>query len=202
MQVQRVITSMARSAAVGVVAIAFGLVASMGFAQQQDKSNAAPAAKTSLPDYGTKQDVALAQTVWRALTRARLVGPDRIVARPTKGEQPHGAMQQITSTQVEIDGVPARAIVKANHRGTDLKEAAVYADPFKYLTGYAVMVQRPAGYDPANADWFWAVFNPDGSLRQFNGVAIAGRVDTGSDNGCIGCHRKYGGKDFEVLTER
>jgi len=39
------------------------------------------------------------------------------------------------------------------------------------------VMQKVTGYDADHADWFWAQYNPDGS------VAMAGKVDM-----CSGCH--------------
>lgn len=152
--------------------------------------------------YGKPADIAYAEKLWPALVKERLVGPNRILARPTKGEQPHGALQQIVAATATVDGVERRVVVKANHRGENLKEADVYANPTASLTHYAIMAKREAGYDPNAADWFWVVYGADGSVTRHAGVAIAGRADTGDDRGCIGCHRKYGGQDFEMLTTK
>jgi hypothetical protein len=150
--------------------------------------------------YGKPADVAYAEKLWPALVKERLVGPNRIVARPTKGEQPHGALQQIMAATATVDGVERRVVVKANFRGANLKEADVYANPTEGLSHFAVMAKREAGYDPAHADWFWVVYDAAGNVARHAGVAIAGRADTGDDRGCIGCHKKYGGKDYEMLT--
>ena len=166
----------------------------IGAANAQDQAQ-------KLAPYGTPDDIAYAAELWKRITAARLAGPDRIAARPTKGEQPHASIQQITAANILEAGAKQRVVVKANHRGKGVSATRVYEQPTKFLTGYAIMAKRP-GYDPKNADWFWAVYNPNGSLRKFKGKAIAGRVDTGATNGCIGCHRKYGGKDFEMLTSK
>lgn len=167
------------------------LVLGLSFAQ--------PRAQGAVP-YGTPEDVAYATALWTALEKERLVGPRRVLARPTKGEQPHGSFQQIVAATATVEGQERRVVVKANHRGTDLKAGDVYARPDASLAAFAVMAKREAGYDPNAADWFWVVFNPDGTLVEHQGVPIAGRADTGDDRGCIGCHRKYGGADFEMLT--
>jgi len=160
------------------------------------------AAAKGLATYGTANDIAYAKTLWSRLSRAGLVGEHRYSARPTKGDQPHGSVQQIIAGTVSVKRRRARVLVKANHRGKGVSREGVFEDPKRFLTGYAVMAKRERGYNRAHADWYWVVYNPDGSLRKFNGKAIAGRVDTGSDNGCIGCHKKYGGKDYEMLTRK
>ena len=166
---------------------------------QMLERNSGQAIAKDLPAYGTADDIAFGKTLWEHLRRAQLVGNDRLTARPTKGERPHGSVQQIIAGTISVEGRRSRVVVKANHRGKGVSQEGVFEDPKRFLTGYAVMAKREPGYDPAHADWYWAVFNPNGSLRKFKGKAIAGRVDTGADNGCIGCHKKYGGKDYEML---
>ncbi|MEM1307605.1 MAG: hypothetical protein AAGG99_08775 [Pseudomonadota bacterium] len=153
--------------------------------------------------YGTRGDQAYADRLWKALRTAGLIGSKRLSPRPTKGEKPHGIVQQIVAGQVRVGmgGRDQRVVVKANHRGAGATTTSVYEQPNTFLTGYAVMAKRP-GYDARNQDWFWVVYNPDGQVRRFNGRAIAGRVDTGKTNSCIGCHRKEGGADLEVLTRK
>jgi hypothetical protein len=169
---------------------------------QMLEAKSGQAAQKKMPAYGTAKDVAYGKALWVRLRRARLVGDHRMSARPTKGDAPHGSIQQIIAGTITVKGRRARVIVKANHRGKDVSLEGVFEDPKRFLTGYAVMTKREAGYHPDHADWYWAVYNPDGSLRQFEGKAIAGRVDTGADNGCIGCHKKYGGRDYEMLTRQ
>ena len=178
-----------------------GLTAGTGLAQMLEPKPGQANSK-DLAAYGTVKDVSYARTLWKRLRRARLVGDHRMSARPTKGDQPHGSIQQIIAGKISVKGRRARVIVKANHRGEGVSLEGVFEEPKRFLTGYAVMALRERGYHPDHADWFWAVYNPDGSLRKFNGKAIAGRVDTGADNGCIGCHKKYGGKDYEMLTRK
>ena len=175
------------------------LAAGIGLAQMPE---AGQAAGKELPVYGTPDDIAYGKTLWLSLLSSRLVGDNRLSARPTKGDQPHGSIQQIIAGTISIKGRRARVIVKANHRGKEASLESVLEGPQRFLTGYAVMAKRERGYDRAHADWYWVVYNRDGSLRKFEGKAIAGRVDTGADNGCIGCHAKYGGKDYEVLTRQ
>lgn len=177
------------------------LAAGAGLAQMREPKPGHAVAK-GLPAYGTANDIAYAKKLWVRLRRARLVDNHRLSARPTKGDQPHGSIQQIIAGTISVKRRRARVLVKANHRGKAVSLEGVFEDPKRFLAGYAVMVKRERGYNRAHADWYWAVYNPDGSLRKFNGKAIAGRVDTGADNGCIGCHKKYGGKDYEMLTRQ
>ncbi|MGI9423157.1 MAG: hypothetical protein ACR2PA_08185 [Hyphomicrobiaceae bacterium] len=152
--------------------------------------------------YGKQQDVVLATKLWRVLVARGLAGPDRINVHAFEGTEPHGSIQQIYKADVTVDGRRATVIVKANHVSADATVSAVYQTPNKYLAAYTVMFVNKHGYDPENKDWFWAKYEPDGAIsRNSNGVAIAGRVGKIAAVGCIGCHKKIGGKDLETLTE-
>ncbi len=185
--------------AIAIAVIALGTAAR---SQMMTGEGEAPLPDRRPVNWGTDPDIAFAKQLWPALLKAGLVGDDRLQGYPRKGEQPHGAFQQVTATSIEIAGAKRRAIVKANHRGEKLTLEKVWSRPAESLTGFAVMAKREAGYDEKNSNWFWAVFNPDGSLRQFQGRSIAGRVDTGNTNGCIGCHVKKGGRDLETMTAK
>ena len=51
------------------------------------------------------------------------------------------------------------------------------------------MLQREAGYDDDNDNWFWAKYAPDGSvMANPKGMKLAGRVAKGMPAGCISCH--------------
>jgi len=162
---------------------------------------AAVRAGKEVTGYGAPSDVAFAERLWTALRRDGWVGVSRRMASAQHGKRPHGSVQQVTKGELNVDGRRGRILVKANHRGNKLTTAKVMRYPNKYLSGYAVMFRRETGYDPANQDWFWVVFERSGSVRKFRKRAIAGRVDTGATNGCIGCHKKVGGRDLETLTE-
>ena len=155
-----------------------------------------------LPVYGTKTDAAFAKKLWRELRFRGLIGTNRVVGWPAKGHDPHGTVQQTMASYVKINGRSGKVLVKANHRGEGLTPAKVYEEPNRWLTGFAVMFKREDGYHPPGQDWFWVVYNTDGSVKLFEGKPIAGRIDTGKENGCIGCHKKYGGQDLETLTPR
>lgn len=159
-------------------------------------------AETVINKYGLAADVDFAKRLWAALKENGWVGARRRTAKPQKGKRPHGVVQQITKGELEVAGRTGRILVKANHRGDNATVAGVMRHPNRYLSGYAVMYRREAGYDAANRDWFWVVFDRNGAVRTFENRAIAGRVDTGATNGCIGCHRKVGGSDLETLTTK
>ena len=54
--------------------------------------------------------------------------------------------------------------MKNNYGGDGVSEQTVANDPGGNLGAVTVMYKREGGYDPDNADWFWAKYKPDGSL--------------------------------------
>jgi hypothetical protein len=157
--------------------------------------------KMEMP-FGGEKDVAFAKSLWSALKSADIVGAGRINVRPFEGNEPHGAIQQVLETKLQVQKTAGRVVVKVNHMGAGANVDTVYATPNKYVAAYTVMFKMPAGYDPENKDWFWVKYNPDGSIdKSPQGMKLAGRVAKGMDEGCIACHRKIGGDDMEVLKK-
>ena len=155
------------------------------------------------PWYGKSNDVALALELWLALHANRVVGPDRINVRPFAGQKSPSIIRQVWAATIKVGDRRARAVVRANHTKPGATLAKVYDNPNAYLTSYTVMFQAEKGYDPKNNDMFWVKYAPSGQIdKNANGVAIAGRVDSPSGFGCVSCHRKLGGQDFEVLTSK
>jgi hypothetical protein len=153
--------------------------------------------------YGLESDIKLAEQLWKALEAARVIGPGRINVHAYKGERPHGAIQQLDATTVEVGDHRGRVIVKANHTKDGATVPNVYDNPNKYLSSYTVMFTNRAGYDPDNRDWFWVRYWADGKItRTDDGTAVAGRIGKIAKIGCIGCHRKVGGEDLEAFTAR
>ncbi len=153
--------------------------------------------------YGLKSDIALAEKLWTALRKRGVVGRDRINVHAFSGKPPHGTIQQVYATTVRIGDHRGRIIVKANHTKKGATVRKVYDEPNKYLSSYTVMFANAPGYDPDNNNWFWARYWTNGKItRTPEGVAVAGRIGKIAKVGCIGCHRKLGGKDLEALTSR
>jgi len=113
------------------------------------------------------------------------------------GTSPHGAFLRMYYNLVHVQGEPYHVIVKDNYGGPDASEQAVPLDPARYLEAVTIMVQREAGYDPQNGDWFWVKYQPDGAIAENDeGTALAGRVAKGASQGCIACHGNAGGGDY------
>ena len=155
------------------------------------------------PYFGGDADVAFAKSLWQSMSVNQLVGSEAINVFPFEGNQPHGAIQQVTDSVISVNGQQGRVIIKRNHGGKGADVKTVYADPQKYLKAVTVMFKREKGYDSDNLDWFWAKYTPSGVIdKNPKGLALAGRVGKGGSAGCIACHKAIGGKDLETLTVR
>lgn len=105
-----------------------------------------------------------------------------------KGTEPHGAVLRTFVNDIAFDAIQAKngkypvgsIIAKDNHM-PDAKLAAI-----------TVMVKMQPGYDPANGDWFWAKYNPNGKYAS---------GDVGKATMCIGCHAKVKDQDYVYSTE-
>jgi len=106
------------------------------------------------------------------------------------GKSPHGAFVQVYFNVVSVDEKPYHVIVKDNFM------------PDKKLAAVTVMAQREAGYDSDNNNWFWAKYDPDGSIsKNDKDMALAGRVAKGMDMGCIACHKAASDKDYVFIND-
>jgi len=157
------------------------------------------------PAFGLADDVDYADTLWRAMVAARLVGPQEKKLEPFfGGARPHGEILELAYQNLAVNGHTGFIVVKKNYSGPGVSEEAVARDRARYLTDITVMFEREAGYDPDNQNWFWVKYKPGGSLdaRQVEGtkVALAGRIAKGrpgeENRGCIYCHASAGGRDY------
>ncbi len=57
-------------------------------------------------------------------------------------------------------------------------------------------MRKVAGFDPANGDWQYAVFEREGSSGKFMG----GWMESSGSAMCIGCHTTSKDKDYTFLT--
>ncbi len=72
-----------------------------------------------------------------------------------------------------------------------------FAEADASTLGAITVMKRIDRYNPEEGDWFFVKFEPDGAVStNEEGVALAGRVGTGSDVGCIACHRAAQDGDF------
>ncbi len=122
--------------------------------------------------------------LWKSLSQSQYeVNWHYIPGKPPgfyKGTQPHGFYLRTYVNNIAYDAIQAKAgqypdgaiIVKENYT------------PDKTLASITVM-KKIAGYDPAGGDWFWAKYNPDGS------VAAEGKLQS-----CASCHARVKGQDY------
>lgn len=175
-----------------VTAAAVALVITAGVAAAQDSD--AP--------FGNQASQEYAATLWQKLTEMRLVGENAIDTVPYRGVEPHGAMLETFFTTMTVNGHTGMVAVKRNYGPAGVEASAVQGNRSEHLGAVTVMFQREEGYDPDTMNWFWAKFLPDGSLDTTpDGMALAGRVAKGMDQGCIACHSAAPGDDFLFVTD-
>lgn len=155
------------------------------------------------PPFSGPANVKYASQLWSALEKASLVGPGAVQSTPYEGQEPHGAVLVVLEQNVSVGGHTGVAIVKNNFGGEGVSKETVANDPGKYLASVTVMYQREQGYDPDHQNWFWAKYNPDGTLAANpKGMKLAGRVAKGAQKGCIACHDLAPGDDYIFNHDR
>lgn len=158
------------------------------------------AAGTTKP-FGDEGSIAYADQLWSVLRGVRLVGPDRVRTVPYEGQHPHGAVIETLYDEVSVRGHRGEVIVKRNYTGENLTNSDVAQDRSAHLASVTVMFKRETGYDPANNDWFWVKYTPDGGLHTNpKGMKLAGRVAKGMNAGCIACHKAQQQSDYQFNT--
>ncbi|BAN69043.1 cytochrome P460 family protein [endosymbiont of unidentified scaly snail isolate Monju] len=186
-----------RSSLLALVAVSLVTAACAGPYGSTGRSSQASGAP-----FGTVEDLHYAQVLWQHLRQRRLVGENAIHGTPYTGTHPHGAILDTLGVVIRVGHDTGPVIVKRNYGGKGVSKATVANTPERYLKAVTVMFKRP-GYDPANRDWFWVKYAPDGSvLKNPKGMALAGRVAKGSAKGCIACHRTAPGSDLVFNHDR
>jgi hypothetical protein len=144
-------------------------------------------------EYGTADDLALADSLWKVINNKKSGYRSWKSWKGAKvemvpGRSPHGAFlktfvspKSSASAEIPLDAI----LVKEN-----------FSEDKKTMVAITAM-WRLAGYDPDNFDWFWAKYNPDGSLDSDpHRVKLAGRIGKGTDTGCVSCHAQSKGEDL------
>jgi hypothetical protein len=135
-------------------------------------------------------DRAFGVQLWQAMQRANLVGDAAVRTAPFRGGPTHTEVLEYLEQSLRVGFLDGLAVIKKNYtsqNGKTVSVAAVWADPKPYLMSITVMFRR-RGYDPPRKDWFWAEYEPNGT------VSFAGKVEH-----CIGCHEPAEGKDYRFL---
>ena len=112
-----------------------------------------------------------------------------------KGSPPHGKVLRTFYNNIAFDATQTRSgtfplgsvLVKENHLSQrKLSESKGVIKNFTpNLKSVTVMVKMPSGYNPKAGDWFWAKYQPDGT------VVVAGKVES-----CAACHAQRAKNDY------
>jgi hypothetical protein len=147
-------------------------------------------------EFGGQDDRDYADQLWQAMQDRQLAGDGAIQAFPYAGTDPHGMMLETFYTDATIDGHSGALIIKRNYGPQGVTKNDVIGNPGEHLAAVTIMFRRAEGYAPDAGNWFWAKYQPDGSLDQTpDGVSLAGKAA-----GCIGCHASADGGDFVFTT--
>lgn len=151
-------------------------------AKKAPKETTITAGEMEVMPFGSEADTEFATMVWNAMD-----GYEEWLMKTDMypGKSPHGKFLKMYYNVVHLAGKPYHIIVKDNF------------DAEKKLDAVTIMLQREAGYDTENNDWFWAKYKADGTIdRNPKNMALAGRVAKGMDTGCIFCHKEAIGNDY------
>lgn len=108
--------------------------------------------------------------------------PDHAGLQP--GQSPHGVWHRVYGNRALFDVLPL-AEATAPEGSIIVKENF---DNNKELRNLTVM-SKISGFDPENGDWFWAMYQPDGTV-----------LAEGSPGGCISCHSGMRSNDYIVIN--
>ena len=149
--------------------------------------------------FGGEVDVAFADALWAQMDG---YGEWVLQSEVMPGKTPHGMFIKMYYNIVTIDDVAYHVVIKDNYGGMDVTLDMVKKSPGDYLMAITTMVQREAGYDADNNDWYWVKHAPDGTVAKNDmDMALAGRVAKGMPMGCISCHVNAGGGDYLFLND-
>ena len=132
----------------------------------------------------------LEQKMWDFIRKARY---DQWAPAGDNGDyrasdRPHGALVKTYMNRVAAgnsDTLPHGSIIIKENFTADKTLAAV------------TLMYRYKDYNPDANDWYWAKYNPDGSVATMgNGSIIAGKAQ-----GCIDCHAGAGGGDYSFFND-
>ncbi len=150
--------------------------------------------------FGGKDDVEFAESLWKAMEGYT---DWQIKTGLYEGRSPHGKFLRSYYNIVPVNGANYHVIIKDNYGGPEAAQETVAKAPGDYLAAVTVMVQREAGYDPENGNWFWVKYGKDGTIEKNpKGMALAGRVAKGADQGCIACHSSAKGDDYFFTNDQ
>lgn len=145
--------------------------------------------------FGNAVDVAESEVLWKQLQEG---GFNTTESTLFEGNTPHGKI--VEALEGKIDG--KTVLVKRNYNGDGITIDAVKKDRARYLSAITVMQKREPGYDAENQDWFYSMYNPDGTVhKRMMMIPMAGRVAKGVEmESCISCHSTM--PDYRFVTDK
>jgi hypothetical protein len=156
-------------------------------------------AQAATPPFGDADNVSYAAEVWSQMDGYQSW---KLSTPVYKGASPHGKFLRMFSSYVTVDGIARPIIVKENYGGPGVSAKAATDSPKEWLKAVTIMLQREAGYDDDNENWFWVKYAPDGSvMKNPKGMQLAGRVAKGMPAGCISCHLSADGGDYLYFND-
>lgn len=181
------------------VAVSVALIAVAMLALPAYSAEEAMEMEMEMP-FGGEADVEFAKALWAAMDGYH---DWHLTSDFYPGASPHGMFLKMYYNIVTVGEMPYHVIIKDNFGGEGATLETVAEMPADYLMAVTVMVQREAGYDPDNNDWFWAKYGTDGSVDKNDmGMALAGRVAKGMAMGCIACHANAKDGDYLFVNDR
>lgn len=184
---------------VAILAIAALLPASLSAQEKTEGMEMMKKMEMMEMPFGGEADVAFADALWAEMDG---YGDWLLQSEVMPGETPHGMFIKMYYNIVTIDEVAYHVVIKDNYGGEGVTLDMVKASPADYLMAITTMVQREAGYDADNNDWYWVKHAPDGMVAKNDmDMALAGRVAKGMPMGCIACHVNAGGGDYLFLND-
>ncbi len=152
--------------------------------------------------FGTEADITYAKTLWQALEKGHYVGDNAIRVRPYQGMEPHGAILETLDGPIPLTDATSNVLVKKNFGGEGASVDSVGNTPGKFLKSITVMLRRDQ-YDPEHDNWYYVKYDPEGGvMKNPKGIALAGKVGKGSNQGCIACHKNAPGGDYVFNNDR
>lgn len=150
--------------------------------------------------FGGSSDVSFAEKAWTAM-QGYTDWPMRSGVYP--GSSPHGKFLRLYYNMIEVEGKHYHVIIKDNYGGEDATQKKISRSPDKYLAAVTIMLHREKGYDPEHMNWFYVKYAPDGGIMENpKGIALAGRVAKGTNQGCIACHANAAGGDYLFTNDK
>ena len=169
------------------------ILAGIAFADSHEGEKTVMTDQMEMP-FGGEEDVAFADALWAAMDG---YGEWVMQSDIIPGKSPHGMFVRMYYNLVTIDEVAYHVVIKDNYGGKDVTLDMVKESPGSYLMAVTPMVQREAGYDDENNNWFYVKYDAPGSISLNDmGMAMAGRVAKGMPIGCIACHANAADGDY------